>query len=420
MDVQTSLSKLFSLHTFGVKLGLDNITKFLDYLGNPQRQLKTIHVAGSNGKGSTSSFISSILQEGGYRVGLYTSPHFVKFNERIVINGQQIDNDYIAKFVSENVKFIDDYQLTFFEVTTALAFKYFLEMKTDYCVIETGLGGRLDATNVLQPLAVVITSISLEHTNVLGNTLEQIAFEKAAIIKNEVNVFTGILRIEAENVIANKCIETHSKLFNVKDFVFDNGTNFQFIIEGNYPIEINPPLKGKYQKYNAALAALTVAKTFPEIKKEKYLTGIAKVSGNTGIQGRYEYFNRKPDIIFDSAHNSEGVENFLREFQNEAKFYNKRTLLFGVMRDKAIEDLLSMLSKYFDEILITKIKYERAAAPNEIINICKKLELNCKEVEEPGKFVLDFRNKPIDECLVVLGSMYLLGEIKEFLLQGVS
>ena len=219
MNIENSLKKLFSLHTFGVKLGLDNITKFLEYLGNPQKQLKTIHVAGSNGKGSTSSFISSILQENGYKVGLYTSPHFVKFNERVVINGKQINDEYIASFISDYEKYIDEHQLTFFEVTTALAIKYFLEMKTDYCVIETGLGGRLDATNVLNPLAVVITTISLEHTNVLGNTIEQIASEKAAIIKNGANVFTGILKDDAEEVIEKKCEETNSQLFSLKNYI---------------------------------------------------------------------------------------------------------------------------------------------------------------------------------------------------------
>ena len=204
MDVETSLQKLFSLHTFGIKLGLENTINFLAHLGNPQKQLKTIHVAGSNGKGSTSSFIASILQETEYKTGLYTSPHFVKFNERIVINGRQIDDEYIAGFVSENEKYIDDNQLTFFEVTTAMAFKYFLEEETDICVIETGLGGRLDATNVLNSLAVVITTISLEHTNVLGNTLSEIATEKSAIIKNGVNVFTGKLKDEAFEVINQK------------------------------------------------------------------------------------------------------------------------------------------------------------------------------------------------------------------------
>jgi dihydrofolate synthase/folylpolyglutamate synthase len=193
MDIDTSLKKLFSLHKFGIKLGLENTIGFLNHLGNPQQKLKTIHIAGSNGKGSTSSFIASILQEYEYKIGLYTSPHFVKFNERVVINGKQIEDEYIATFVSDNESYIDEHQLTFFEVTTVLAFQYFKDMNTDYCVIETGLGGRLDSTNVLNPLATVITSISLEHTNVLGNTIEQIAAEKSAIIKSNSKVFIGML-----------------------------------------------------------------------------------------------------------------------------------------------------------------------------------------------------------------------------------
>ncbi len=193
MDTASSLNKLFALHNFGVKLGLENTINFLEYLGNPQKSLKTIHIAGSNGKGSTASFIASILQESGYRTGLYTSPHFIKFNERVVINGIQVGDEFISDFVTEHETYIDEHQLTFFEVTTALAFKYFSEEEVDVCVIETGLGGRLDATNVLSPLAVVITSISYEHTNILGEKLEQIAAEKAAIIKSGAKVFTGRL-----------------------------------------------------------------------------------------------------------------------------------------------------------------------------------------------------------------------------------
>ncbi|MEJ2105398.1 MAG: Mur ligase family protein [Ignavibacteriaceae bacterium] len=299
--MESSLKKLFALHTFGVKLGLENITKFLDYLGNPQKQLKTIYVAGSNGKGSTSSFIASMLQENGYKVGLYTSPHFVKFNERIVINGKQINDEYIASFISDYEKYIDEHQLTFFEVTTAMAFKYFLEMKTDYCVIETGLGGRLDATNVLNPLAVVITTISLEHTNVLGNTIEQIASEKVAIIKNGVNVFTGMLNKKAEEVIERKCKDLNGQLYPLKNFIKTDEKYLQLTISDDFKLDIDPPLRGNYQKQNAALAALSIAKTFSEIKKEKLTKGISNVSINTGIQGRYEYYNRKPDIIFDSV-----------------------------------------------------------------------------------------------------------------------
>jgi len=420
MDLETSLKKLFSLHTFGIKLGLENTIGFLDYLGNPQQALKTIHIAGSNGKGSTSSFIASILQEFGFKVGLYTSPHFVKFNERVVINGKQIEDEYVSSFISRNENYIDEHELTFFEVTTALAFQYFKDMKTDYCVIETGLGGRLDSTNVLNPLAIVITSISLEHTNVLGDKIEQIAAEKAAIIKNNSKVFSGRLKEQAANVIKQKCKETNSILYSIKDFIIESDDQIRLLLDKDKQIEINPKLKGIYQKFNAALAALTVSKTFYFTDEEKYSQGIADVSMNTGLQGRYEYFHKNPTIIFDSAHNPEGIENFLIEFSKEAESYRKRTLLFGAMRDKAIGEMLQMLSRYFDEIRIADIQYERAARVEEISEVGKKLNITVIPVIENSKFVNSFTTRPTDECLVVLGSMYLLGEIKQQLLVGVA
>ena len=417
MDLETSLKKLFSLHTFGIKLGLENIIGFLNYLGNPQKVLKTVHIAGSNGKGSTASFISSILQEFGYKVGLYTSPHFVKFNERVVINGKQIDDEYISVFISENEKYIDEHQLTFFEVTTALAFKYFREMKPDYCVIETGLGGRLDATNVLDPLAVVITSISLEHTNVLGNSIEQIALEKAAIIKNNSKVFTGMLVKEASDIVKNKCEETQSQYFKLEDYISEDLNKVRLFSDDN-TLKLNPPLKGNYQKKNLALAALTVSKSFQLKNEQYYLNGISNVCINTGLQGRYEYYYKNPTIIFDSAHNPEGIGAFLSEFRNESSKYKSRTLIFGAMRDKAISNMLVMLSEYFNELMLAEIKYERAAKPEELKNLCDEMKISSRILEKPSSFINEFKSNSDDECLVVLGSMYLLGEIKQQLLSG--
>jgi dihydrofolate synthase/folylpolyglutamate synthase len=204
MDFERVLNKLFALHTFGVKLGLENIKVFLEHLGNPQSQLKAFHIAGSNGKGSTSAFTASILMECGFQTGLYTSPHFVKFYERIVINGEQISDQAVANFFEKHEEFIDKHKLTFFEVTTAMAFQYFKDSKVDYAVIETGLGGRLDATNVFNAVGVIITSISLEHTNILGKTLREITKEKAAIIKNHNKVFTGKLPEDAKKVVETK------------------------------------------------------------------------------------------------------------------------------------------------------------------------------------------------------------------------
>ena len=231
MDIQESLNKLFALHTFGVKLGLENIQKFLDMIGNPQKKLKTIHVAGSNGKGSTASFIASILMENGNKVGLYTSPHFVKFNERISINGKYIPDDFIANFIDKYQKYIDEFELTFFEVTTAMAFEYFIFADVDYAVIETGLGGRLDATNVLNPLACVITSISLEHTDILGNKIEQIAFEKSEIIKNGAKTFIGLIPEEAIKVIEQKCVEVKSPLYCLEEYINEKAERIDLYTE---------------------------------------------------------------------------------------------------------------------------------------------------------------------------------------------
>ena len=420
MDIKSSLNKLFSLQKFGIRLGLDNTVSFLNHLGNPQKELKAIHIAGSNGKGSTSSFIASILMEMGYKVGLYTSPHFVKFNERVVINGVQINDDYICKFITENEKYINDHQLTFFEVTTAMAFQYFNDLKTEYCVIETGLGGRLDSTNVLNPLSAVITTISLEHTNVLGNTIERIASEKVAIIKDRSKVFTGVLGNEAMSIVENKCIETSSEIYKLKDFISETDHHVRLFLSEDNQIEIIPPLKGKYQKYNASLAALTVVKTFSFSDERNYLAGIKNALVNTGLSGRYEYFHKNPTIIFDSAHNPESVQNFLSEFKTEAGTYKRKVLIFGAMRDKAIADMLSMLSGYFDEILISEIKYDRAAKPEEIADLCNRLGMKQRFLQEPAKYIGSFFLGAKDDCLVVLGSMYLLGEIKQQLREAVA
>ncbi|MBT8380219.1 MAG: bifunctional folylpolyglutamate synthase/dihydrofolate synthase [Ignavibacteria bacterium] len=419
MDVETSLKKLFSLHNFGVKLGLENTVNFLNYLGNPQKTLKIIHLAGSNGKGSTASFIASILQESGFRIGLYTSPHFIKFNERVQINGLQIDDKYIAEFMTEHEVYIDQYQLTFFEVTTALAFKYFAEKNTDYCIIETGLGGRLDATNVLNPNAVVITTISLEHINVLGNTLKQIASEKAEIIKPRVKVFTGKLEPEVEKVIQEKCVQTNSEFFQLKNFF-----NEELILKiGKNEIDFNNieiPLKGNYQKYNAALASLVVSKIFNLYNTSIFRNGIKNVCKNTCIQGRYEYFHKNPFIIFDSAHNSESIENFLTEFEKESNQFSKKVLLFGAMRDKSIEEMIVSLKPHFDEIVLTEIEYERSAKINELKRICKKNNIAAEVTNSPAEFVRNFRTREYSNCLVVLGSIYLLGEVKSKLILEVT
>ncbi len=412
MNIETALEKLFSLHTFGIKLGLENVKNFLDHLGNPQQNLRAFHLAGSNGKGSTAAFIASILREFKYKVGLYTSPHFVKYNERIRVDDYLIPDEYVAKFLSKYFDYIDEHELTFFEVTTAIAFNYFSDEKVDYAVIETGLGGRLDATNVLNPVAVILTSLSLEHTNILGSTLRQIAYEKASIIKQNLKVFTGILPDEGYEVVEKKCKETNSNLFKLSDYTNIRNDGLELYTEELEIDNLETPLKGSFQKYNAALAALVVSKTIISDNFKAIEHGFKNVIKNTGIQGRYEYNCSNPVVIFDSAHNTDGIKKFLSEFNRESGNFKKKVLLFGVMKDKSISEMLNLLKDQFDEIHITEIGYERSAKVAELKKLAGELGISVLPEENPVEFIKKFKSKERDDCLVVLGSMYLLGEIK--------
>lgn len=412
-NIKIVLDKLFGLQKIGVKLGLENIIRFLNEIGNPQLNLKCIHIAGSNGKGSTASFIASILMESGYKTGLYTSPHFVKFNERIKINGNEIEDKFIADFYIKYENYIIQNKLTFFEVTTAIAFQYFYDNNVDYAVIETGLGGRLDATNVINSIATVITSISLEHTNILGDTIEQIATEKAGIIKPGIKVFTGILFPGAEAVIEKKCEEFNCELFDIEDYTIKRENYIELYTEELNIDRLDSPLRGYYQKYNAALAVLCLNKTLDIFNLTTIKKGILNVVKNSGLQGRYEIASELPKIILDSAHNPESIKHFIEEFKKEKK-YQKRILLFTALRDKAIEEMLRALSSSFDEIHFTEINFDRATSVNELIELANKIGINGFEEKDFIRFIQKFiSEKSEKECLVILGSMYLLGEVKK-------
>ncbi|MGA7838503.1 MAG: cyanophycin synthetase, partial [Ignavibacteriaceae bacterium] len=284
--------------------------------------------------------------------------------------------------------------------------------KVDYAVIETGLGGRLDATNVLNPIAVVITSISLEHTSILGETLEKIASEKAGIIKNNVPVFTGNLPDQAFKVIERKCKDLNCNLFRLEEYIINRTDSIELYTEEIELDDFSMPLRGNYQKLNAALAGLVISKTFISDDYEHIENGIKNVIDNTGIQGRYEYFHNQPDIIFDSAHNPDGIKSFLSEFSKDYKGYGKKTLLFAAMKDKAIGEMLGDLGTYFDEIRVTEIEYERSAKIDDLIRVAGEKGISAIAERNIDDFILGFMKNSPDDCLVVLGSIYLLGEVK--------
>jgi dihydrofolate synthase/folylpolyglutamate synthase len=414
MDLKTSLDKLYSLHQFGIKLGLGNITNFLERLGNPHDKFRSFHVAGSNGKGSTVSFIASMLMEKGYSTGLYTSPHFVRFNERVRVGKEEITDEYIRDFLNSNWKYIEDESLTFFEVTTGMAFKYFEELKVEYAAIETGLGGRLDATNVITPLASLITTISKEHMDILGNTLAKIAFEKAGIIKENSKVFAGILPAEAEEVVSKKADEMKSTGYFLKDFIVEEEESLKLkLLTKEYNL-YSTPLRGKHQLYNAALAVKTFSTVMQEEDQIIINNGIMNVIENTGIQGRFEIYSSKPMIIFDSSHNPDGIKTFLSEYKKIYRQFNNRILVFTALRDKAVYEMLTMLAPYFNEFYITTVKENDRALPiEEILELCKKSGVKGNALQEPAGLIKEFKKTGNEGCLVVLGSMYMLGELKE-------
>lgn len=417
MNIKSTLEKLFSLHQFGIKLGLEQTFLLLDRIGNPHTKLKTFHIAGSNGKGSTASFIASILMEAGYKVGLYTSPHFVKFNERIRINGKMISDEYVASFVTSLEDYIDKNSPTFFEITTALAFKYFEEEKVDFAVIETGLGGRLDATNVIQPISSVITSISLEHTQHLGETIEKIASEKAGIIKPNTLVFVGRMNVHAEKVFQEKAADSNCMYFSIVDFTKkENGSVVVSLNEKSFSI-YSTPLHGEHQQFNSALAVKTVCESLGINDGLVFSRGIKNVIRNTSLEGRYEIVREQPKIIFDSAHNTEGIKTFVEEFSKEYKSYSERILIFGVMKDKAISEMLAALKPYFNKIFAAQIQIDRAASIDELITIAAKEGIKVLPLADPAHFIQEYLKENKNKCLVVLGSIYLLGEIKSKMLE---
>jgi len=420
MNLEKALEKLYSLHQFGVKLGLDKPKQLFAYIGNPQDDLTCIHIAGSNAKGSVASFISSILIEDGYKVGLYTSPHFVKFNERIRINGKMINDEYITDFMLELNEYIDQYEPTFFELTTAMAFKYFKKNNVDFAIIETGLGGRLDATNVIDPIASVITTISLEHTNILGNTIEQIAYEKGEIIKHARKTIIGLLPKDAEKVITHKAQSVNSELFRLRDYIREENNYISVTLTDTKANIYRTPLYGSYQFRNAALAILTVDKSMELRNGNSLFKGIDKVILNSGIQGRYEIYNEAPKVIFDSSHNEEGMANFIDEFKKEDSHYEMREVIFGVMKDKNIRNMLLKFDKHFDTIYATSFDYERAATVEQIMNIAEEIGVKVKPLNEPDVYIERFTNNKGNNCLVVLGSIYLLGNIKSKIISKIT
>ena len=312
------------------KKDLTNTLLLAKHLNNPENGFKSVHVAGTNGKGSVSNMLASILQEAGYKVGLYTSPHLKDFRERIKINGEDISKEFVMDFMNKNKPFFEASQLSFFEMTVGLAFDYFTKEKVDVAIVETGMGGRLDSTNIVTPLISVITNIGFDHTQFLGDTLEKIAFEKAGIIKNNVPVIIGEYTPETKAVFETKAKEMQS------DITFASDVDFP-VYESD--------LTGDYQKQNrkTVLATINVLKHYFDITEEALVNGLLNVVKNTGFMGRWQVINRNPTAVCDTAHNSHGLKIVLSQIAQQ-KFKDLR-IVFGVVNDKDLTGILPLMPK---------------------------------------------------------------------------
>ncbi len=307
------------------KKDLTNSVALSNKLGNPEKKFKTIHVGGTNGKGSTSHMLASVLQEAGYKVGLYTSPHLKSFTERIRINGKEIAKESVVQFISENKYFLETQRLSFFEMTVGMAFDYFAKQLVDIAIIEVGLGGRLDSTNIITPEVSVITNIGLDHTQFLGETLPEIAFEKAGIIKNRVPVVIGERQQEVEHVFSAKADACKSEIL----FASDEDFNYTTDLLGNYQVN----------NIKTAVKAIQQLKEF-KIIEDNIKNGLLNVVKNTNLKGRWQILQQEPKIICDTAHNKEGLFYTLKQLKKEN--FKALHIVLGVVSDKSLKDILPL------------------------------------------------------------------------------
>jgi dihydrofolate synthase / folylpolyglutamate synthase len=377
MDYKETIKYLYDnlpmFHRVGpaaLKNNLDNTLALDKSFGFPHSQYKTIHVAGTNGKGSVSHLLAAILQSAGYKTGLFTSPHLKNFRERIRVNGEMIPEEDVVKFVEE---FIGknrtlNLQTSFFELTACMAFDYFRTRKVDVAVIEVGLGGRLDSTNIISPVLSIITNISFDHTAILGNTLEKIAIEKAGIIKDNIPVIIGETQAETAAIFTEKAREKNSPiLFADKIYKIHqqaHGTYFSFSSSDTEPVKVDLGLKGIYQQKNLATVLSSVdilRKIGFKIDKQEVNFGLKNVVSLTGLQGRWQQLGENPLIISDTGHNEAGIRLVVDQLLKEP--FDRLHIVFGMVNDKDVNTILSLLPENA-EYYFTKASIERALDEN--------------------------------------------------------
>jgi dihydrofolate synthase/folylpolyglutamate synthase len=425
MNYEAAMAYIQNTAKFGSNLGLERTEKILDLLDNPQDRIKCIHVAGTNGKGSTTAMITQILRSAGYRTGMYTSPFLEEFEERIQVDGINIGKEDLAKTVTEVAEAVEKVislgydQPTEFEIITCAMFKYFCDVNVDYAVVEVGLGGRLDSTNVIIPILSVITSISLDHTGVLGNTLREIAGEKAGIIKKGIPVVTYPQEKEAEQVIADVCRSLGCELVSVKpdsgEFLETFKLSQRIRIKTNRETyELNLSLLGKHQIMNCAVAVNTAEKLRElglKISREDIISALGKVRWI----GRLEVLREEPLVVIDGAHNIEGV-TLLSESLDTYFRYEKLILVIGILRDKQVEQMIGMIASLAQRVIAVTPnsgRAESAAELNEVILKYNKNSEACDDYSEAYEKALGYAGR--DDMILVCGSLYMIGDMRKII-----
>ena len=424
----TRLPMFSRIGAAAIKPNLDNTIAICEFLGHPEKKIKTIHIAGTNGKGSTSHMLASIFQEAGYKTGLYTSPHLYDFRERIKVNGQMCPQDFVVEFTNRIKPCIEKIEPSFFEITVGMAFDYFVQENVDIAIIETGLGGRLDSTNVITPELSIITNIGFDHMALLGNTLEAIASEKAGIIKNEIPVVIGLMDPTTKKVFEDKANKENAPIYFAADFIefksFQN--NWQnALFEFNQPLihlldaplfpknfTITCDLAAKYQAKNltTVLVATQLLSTMGwKLTASKVLKALSQVKKNNGLMGRWECVQDSPRVFLDVAHNEHGIHALLEQLAS--LHYQQLYIVTGMVKDKDVQAVLQLLPKdalyYF-----TQSHIPRALPVDELADQAKAIGLNGTRYEDVN-IALDaaIKNANHQDLILVIGSVFLVAEV---------
>ncbi|HCA08833.1 folylpolyglutamate synthase/dihydrofolate synthase family protein [Chryseobacterium sp.] len=379
------------------KPGLDNITKLCDFFGNPQEKIKCIHIGGTNGKGSSSNMLASVLQDAGYKVGLYNSPHLIDFTERIKVNGKNCDKEFVFEFIQKLKTLPEDILPSFFEFTTIMAFEYFYQQGVDFAIIEVGLGGRLDSTNIIQPLVAAITNVQLDHQNILGDTIEEIAAEKAGIIKPHIPIISGDETDTVKNIIRQKA--------ELENAPFIDATTIQTNLVSD--------LKGNYQRKNIRVVLGLVEelkKLNISISDENIENGLLHVHQNTGFIGRWFEFSQDPLTICDTGHNQAGLEYVFSQLNSIDRH---KHVILGFVNDKNIDEVMALLPEN-SEFYFAKPSINRGRHPEDYENLLQEAKIFYKIFDSVQEAYLSAKERCTKEEMIFIGgSNFVVGEFLE-------